>query len=78
MELLIIKSNDGYIRVKDGVYLRCGIDKASVFSVEKAEKVKAHALALQARGFPNIAIRKLVLSEEPWGGDGNENGTDNA
>lgn len=64
MELLIIKSGDMYIRVKQSEFFLVGLDKASVFPMQKLDDVKAHHTKLTETGFSNIAIKKLVLHEE--------------
>jgi hypothetical protein len=66
MELLIIKSSDAYVRVKKDVFLFVGLDKASVFPLEKLKTVQAHVGKLRAQGFENVGIYKLKLSEEPF------------
>lgn len=68
MKLLIIKSGEDYIRVKDGAFIRCGIDKASVFPLEKLDVVKGHVRSLKARKIGAPAIYQLVLREEPFCG----------
>jgi hypothetical protein len=65
MELLIIKSGGDYIRIKDGAFIQCGIDKASVFPYEKLDTVKRHIKTLKAGGIKSPAIYKLVMHEEP-------------
>jgi hypothetical protein len=65
MELLIIKSGQDYIRVKAENYIPCQLDKASVFPMEKLEAVKSHAKILSEKGFRNISICRLKVSEEP-------------
>lgn len=64
-ELLIIKTENRYVRVKSSEYLICGLDKASVFPMEKLETVREHAAAAaeQLGGAPRIY--KLILREEP-------------
>ena len=66
MELLIIKNKNEYLRVKDREYLFVGLDKASVFPLEKLETVQDHIKKLQDQGFEHIAIYRLKLSEEPY------------
>ncbi len=63
-ELLVIKYNDRYIRVKDGEYTICGLDKASVFPMEKMEEVKEHIKTIREKQnlFPRLF--KLILREE--------------
>ncbi|MCM2284299.1 MAG: hypothetical protein NDI81_05935 [Desulfobacula sp.] len=64
MELLILKSGPDYIRSKDGAYLRTGLDKASVFPLDRMTLVRQHAEALKDKGFEGVSIKKLVLTEE--------------
>ncbi len=66
MELLIIKSADKYIRVKDGQYLLTGLDKASVFPLAELATVKQHAQAAEASGLSAIKLKKLILTEEDF------------
>lgn len=63
MELLILKSGNAYIRVKEGQFLRVGLDKASVFPMDQMDLVKTHEAHLKTQGFESIKIKKLVLSE---------------
>ncbi len=63
-QLLIIKTGEAYIRVKEGEYGVCGLDKASVFPMEKLETVKAHVAAMEkVHGWPGV-IHRLILREE--------------
>ncbi len=64
MELLIIKTGNMYIRVKEEKYLTVNLDKASVFPMEKLDQVKQHEADLNAVGFVNVRLKKLVLTEE--------------
>jgi len=64
MELLILKSGPDYIRYKDGAFLRTGLDKASVFPMDRIMLVRQHAEALKDQGFDQVSIKKLVLREE--------------
>jgi len=64
MELLILKSATGYIRVKEGRFLRVGLDKASVFPMDQISLVKTHEAHLKTQGFESVSIKKLILSEE--------------
>lgn len=68
-ELLIIKTGSDYIRVKEGHYHRCKLDKASVFPMTKLEEVKGHLRKLNAMGEMNPALFKLILKEIPFGSD---------
>ncbi len=64
MKLLIIKSGRQYIRFKNETYFRVKFEKASVFPFDDLDLVKEHAAATQARGFENICIRQLTITEE--------------
>ncbi len=65
-QLLIIKSNTSYIRIKaDGFHL-CTLDKASVFPFSKLEEVKTHVKKIQAQGSFSAEIYLLRLIEEPY------------
>ena len=66
MELLIIKTGNQYIRVKDDAYEVCGLDKTSVFPVKKLEDVKQHIETLKAKQFSDVLLYKLSIAEEPF------------
>jgi len=66
MELLIIKNKTEYIRVKEDTYLFVGLDKASVFPLEKIQTVREHIKNLQTQGFKHASIYRLKLIEEPY------------
>jgi hypothetical protein len=66
MELLIIKHGDAYVRVRDGTYFFVGLDKASVFPLEKLVAVRKHVMNLREQGFDPVAVYRLRLSEEPY------------
>jgi hypothetical protein len=66
MELLILKSDNDYIRVKAESYICCRLDKASVFPMNKLEQVRNHANRLIKKGFRRVSIARLKLSEEPF------------
>lgn len=66
MELLVIRSADQYIRVKDGEYLRGGLEKASVFPLRQLDAVRHHAEAAKAAGWEDISLKKLVIIEEDF------------
>jgi hypothetical protein len=65
MELLIIKTGKEYIRIKDGECSPCGLDRASVFPMEKLVWVKEQCRTIQKGAHPRASIYKLTLSEEP-------------
>ncbi len=64
MELLLIKTGKDYIRVKSDNYLIVKLDKASVFPLKKIDLVNEHESSLKSRGFKNICIKKLILTEK--------------
>lgn len=65
MELLILRSGASYIRIKtDGGHL-CGIEKASVYPIQRLSEVKQLVPVLSRQGFKHISIRKLILTEIP-------------
>ncbi|GAB6146294.1 hypothetical protein [Desulfocicer niacini] len=64
-QLLIIKTEIDYIRVKDDVYITCKLDKASVFPMEKLETVKAHVATMEKKQGWHGTISRLILREEP-------------
>ncbi len=67
MELLVIKCGEQYVRIKEGRYSLCSMQKASVFSTGALEEVKAHLLELNSKGYQSPKIYKLVIHEEEWG-----------
>ncbi|WP_022667167.1 hypothetical protein [Desulfospira joergensenii] len=64
MELLILKTGKEYIRVKPDGFHCVGLDKASVFPMDKMDQVRAHETELKQQGFPGVRLKKLVLSEK--------------
>jgi len=68
MELLIIKTATRYLRVKSTEslieFLDVGLDKASVFPVDRLSDVRELETQAKRQGFRDIRIKKLVLSEE--------------
>ena len=65
MDLLIIKTGDHYIRVRQDAYVAMGMDKASVFPMSQLDRVKDHLTKARNSGFPEAAIYRLHLTEEP-------------
>ena len=65
-QLLIIKSGRDYIRVKDNRFIRCSLDKASVFPMDQVDHVKSLAARLKQSEYIDVCIRKLVLTEEDF------------
>ncbi len=66
MELLVIKSTPHYIKVTNGAYEMCALEKASVFPIKLLTQVKTHVRNLKNNGFSNIQINKLTISETPF------------
>ena len=66
MELLIIKCNDRYIRVRENGFEECGMDKASVFPMKKLSAVKQHAEKARCERNVPVKIYKLTVMEEPF------------
>lgn len=76
MELLIIKSGNDYIRIKENRFVLCGLDKASVFPVDLADEVRSLRDRLESEGVRHVCIKKLVLTEQEW--TSNENSSEPA
>ena len=66
MELLIIKSGKDYVRVNEGDYIRCNLDKASVFPMDKLDIIKDHVKRLRNGDFAPVSVNRLIISEEPF------------
>ncbi len=66
MELLVINSGNHYIKVEEDGYLRCDLDKASVFPLEQSDRVKEHSRMLQEQGFGPVSVKKLVITQEDF------------
>ena len=66
MELIILKSGDQYIRVKDGGYHYVALDKASVFPLGRLDQVKEHLAELRAAGDERLVLKKLVITEKDF------------
>ena len=63
MELLIIKSDKRYIRVREDGFERVNLDKASVFPMDQMDRVRDHEARLKTQGYELVHIKKLILSE---------------
>ena len=63
MELLIIRTCDNYLRFKEDRILEVGLDKASVFPMDRLSHVKDLERRATAQGFEKTRIRKLILQE---------------
>ncbi len=64
MELLIIKTNGGYIRIKQDKFLTVNLDKASVFPMAGLDHVRDLEARALDMGFEGVVVKKLVLTEE--------------
>ena len=64
MELLIIKTKGGYLRVKPDEFLTVTLDKASVFPMAELAHVRDLAARARDRKFEDVVVKKLVLTEE--------------
>ena len=64
MELLIIKTKGGYLRIKPDEFLAVTLEKASVFPMAELAHVQGLAAGARNRGFGDVAVKKLVLTEE--------------
>jgi hypothetical protein len=65
MQLLIKKTGNEYIRIKDGSYDAVGLDKASVFPWEQLAQAKDQLADVRNHGFPKAALYRLTLTETP-------------
>ncbi|NNG02384.1 MAG: hypothetical protein HKM93_23625 [Desulfobacteraceae bacterium] len=63
MELFIIRTGDDYIRVLEDGYRVCGMDKASVFPMERLDQAEAHVRELEGSQYPEVRLRRLLITE---------------
>ena len=66
MKLIIIKSGEDYIRVKNERFYLVRLDKASVFPVDQLELVRRYQENLVREGFKTISLKALIISEEEF------------
>jgi hypothetical protein len=66
MELLVVKTGDDYIRIKDDAYIVCDLNKASVFTLDNVSEIKMHIARLETLDFKSVRVKKLVLREEDF------------
>lgn len=66
MELLIIKAKGGYYRFKDGSYLPCELNKASVFPLDRVKEARKLCATLHRDGIAEAYLKKLTIIEEPY------------
>lgn len=65
-ELLILRADDSYIRLRADGHELCDMEKASVFPLTKVHEVRSHRDELAARGIINLRIHRLTITEEPF------------
>lgn len=65
MDLLTIKTGDRYLRIQADSARAVGLDKASVFPMDRLAHLKTHLVHLRKNGFPDAAIYRLTLTESP-------------
>lgn len=65
-ELLIIRSGTKYIRLREGGYELCEMNKASVFPLTDLVKVKEEVKRLIAEAVTDVRLHKLTICEEPY------------
>ncbi|MBW2112355.1 MAG: hypothetical protein JRF51_14710 [Deltaproteobacteria bacterium] len=66
MELLVIKTGKGYVRVGRGDYSLCGLERASVFPMDELDTVRGHVQRLRERNYGTVSINRLIMREEPF------------
>ncbi len=64
MELLIIKTGTKYLRIKSDEFIEVGLDKASVYPMDRLAHVEELERGAKTRGYKAVQIKKLVLTEE--------------
>lgn len=64
-ELLIIKAEEDYYRLREDGLLPCAFDKASVFPLSRAEEAQSYCHRLQESGV-SAKLMKLTIVEEPY------------
>lgn len=65
MQLLVIKSGGTYLRIKEEDEFWVGLDKASVFPMNRLSRVKDLLTRLLQKGQSDAAIYRLTLTETP-------------
>jgi hypothetical protein len=65
MDLLVIKSHQKYIRIREGRYQLGSLEKASVFPVDRLDEVQYHLETIRKQGISGAQIYRLTLTEEP-------------
>lgn len=65
-KLFIIKDGSDYFRFSEQGYIRCSLQKASVYPLDKQEHVKLLVQQLHADGVKGAQLFVLTLSEERY------------
>jgi hypothetical protein len=65
-ELLALRDNNDYFRLRDDGAERCTMAKASVFPLNQIDFVKEQLERLPGDDLPDVRIVKLVITEEPY------------
>lgn len=65
-ELLAIRDDDNYFRLRESHTEQCSMAKASVFPLERVDFVRQQLSRLQGENHPNARIVKLIITEEPY------------
>lgn len=68
MELLCLKVNDQYLKIKDNSYEFVSVQKASVYPIDQLDDLKFICSKFN-ESLTNLKIKKLIILEE----DFNEN-----
>jgi len=65
MELLVIKSNEGYLRFREEGFEFTGMSKASVYPMSSNKQVIKKYNALKGK-LNGLIIKKLIITEENY------------
>lgn len=65
-ELLIIKAGKNYFRCREDNFEPCALSKASVFTLEQADKARQLCKKLQETGVADVELKKLTIIEESY------------
>ncbi|MGW8193823.1 MAG: hypothetical protein ACWGOX_06110 [Desulforhopalus sp.] len=65
IELLVVKSGEHYYRFTAAGHVPCGLDKASVYPLHRADEARLLCKQLQETG-AKAKLMKLAISEIPF------------
>jgi hypothetical protein len=65
-ELIVIKTGEKYFRCNEGEHSLCSLEKASVFPLAKLDHVRDIVTEIESRGYPDVHLNKLVITETPF------------